>query len=51
MDEGVGHPLEFDFYLYGHAGILGTSRPGHYSVSRNHLSHASEGLVGHAGPL
>ncbi|KAL9712928.1 hypothetical protein Ac2012v2_004168 [Leucoagaricus gongylophorus] len=32
VDEGVCHPIEFDFYLYGHAGILGTSRPAHYSV-------------------
>lgn len=33
VDEEVGHPVEFDFYLQSHAGILGTSRPSHYSVS------------------
>lgn len=32
VDEGVCHPVEFDFYLQSHAGILGTSRPAHYSV-------------------
>ena len=48
VDEGVGHPLEFDFYLYGHAGILGTSRPAHYSVSRTRRYHVTEGLVGHS---
>ncbi|KAF7366306.1 Protein argonaute-2 [Mycena sanguinolenta] len=32
VDRDIGHPTEFDFYLQSHAGILGTSRPGHYSV-------------------
>ncbi|KAF9446932.1 Piwi-domain-containing protein [Macrolepiota fuliginosa MF-IS2] len=32
VDEEVGHPVEFDFYLQSHTGILGTSRPSHYSV-------------------
>ncbi|KAF9528277.1 Piwi domain-containing protein [Crepidotus variabilis] len=32
IDTDIAHPTDFDFYLQSHAGILGTSRPGHYSV-------------------
>ncbi|KAJ4482406.1 argonaute-like protein [Lentinula aciculospora] len=32
VDSGITHPLEFDFYLQSHGGLLGTSRSAHYSV-------------------
>jgi len=32
VEQGVSHPVEFDFYLQSHAGLLGTSRPAHYNV-------------------
>ncbi|KAF9055354.1 argonaute-like protein [Hymenopellis radicata] len=32
VDRDVTHPTEFDFYLQSHGGLLGTSRPAHYSV-------------------
>lgn len=32
VDRDVAHPTEFDFYLQSHGGLLGTSRPAHYSV-------------------
>ncbi|KAH9844266.1 argonaute-like protein [Rhodofomes roseus] len=32
VDREVTHPLELDWYLQSHAGLLGTSRPAHYSV-------------------
>ncbi|KAF7295782.1 Argonaute-like protein [Mycena chlorophos] len=33
VDTHITHPFINDFYLLSHAGILGTSRPAHYSVS------------------
>ena len=32
VDSDVVNPVEFDYYLYGHAGLLGTSKPAHYNV-------------------
>ena len=32
VDSGVVNPVEFDFYLQSHGGLLGTSRPAHYNV-------------------
>ncbi|KAF4619813.1 hypothetical protein D9613_005017 [Agrocybe pediades] len=32
VDTEIAHPTEFDFYLQSHGGLLGTSRPAHYSV-------------------
>ncbi|QRW25262.1 protein argonaute 2 [Rhizoctonia solani] len=39
VDDVVGHPTEFDFYLQSHGGLLGTSRSSHYSVlHENHFT-------------
>jgi hypothetical protein len=32
VDSDVVNPVEFDFYLQSHGGLLGTSRPAHYNV-------------------
>jgi eukaryotic translation initiation factor 2C len=32
VDTDIAHPVEFDYYLQSHAGLLGTSRPSHYNV-------------------
>ncbi|KAJ7608103.1 argonaute-like protein [Mycena polygramma] len=32
VDRAIVNPVDFDFYLQSHGGILGTSRPAHYSV-------------------
>ncbi|KJA16837.1 hypothetical protein HYPSUDRAFT_58011 [Hypholoma sublateritium FD-334 SS-4] len=40
IDTDITHPLEFDFILQSHEGILGTSRPAHYSVLLDALSYA-----------
>lgn len=32
VDQVVAHPVEFDWYLVSHGGLLGTSRPAHYNV-------------------
>jgi hypothetical protein len=32
IDTDVVDPVESDYYLYGHAGLLGTSKPAHYTV-------------------
>ncbi|ESK90827.1 argonaute-like protein [Moniliophthora roreri MCA 2997] len=32
VDTGITHPIEFDYYLQSHGGLLGTSRSAHYHV-------------------
>ena len=33
IDNDVVSPVETDYYLYGHVGLLGTSKPAHHNVS------------------
>ena len=41
IDTTVVSPVEFDYYLYGYAGLLGTSKPAYYNVllDKNGLSY------------
>jgi eukaryotic translation initiation factor 2C len=32
VDTTVVSPVEFDYYLCSHAGLLGTSKPAHYNI-------------------
>ncbi|KAF5361966.1 hypothetical protein D9756_002190 [Leucocoprinus leucothites] len=32
VDQVITHPIDFDYYLLSHGGLIGTSRPAHYSV-------------------
>ncbi|KZT39639.1 argonaute-like protein [Sistotremastrum suecicum HHB10207 ss-3] len=44
VDTDVSHPTEFDFYLLSHGGLLGTSRPAHYSVLYDENGFSSDGM-------
>ncbi|CAE6431878.1 unnamed protein product [Rhizoctonia solani] len=44
VDQVIGHPLEFDFFLLSHAGLIGTSRPAHYSVVHDDNSFTPDAL-------
>ncbi|KAG8696743.1 hypothetical protein FRC11_000519, partial [Ceratobasidium sp. 423] len=44
VDDVVGHPTEFDFYLQSHGGLLGTSRSGHYSVLHDENNFSPDGI-------
>ncbi|KAH9992239.1 Piwi domain-containing protein [Russula compacta] len=44
VDTGVISPIEFDYYLYGHAGLLGTSKPAHYNVLLDEVGFTVDGL-------
>ena len=47
VDTTVVGPVEFDYYLYGHTGLLGTSKPAHYNVllDENGLSYVVPSLA------
>ncbi|KAF8179654.1 argonaute-like protein [Pholiota molesta] len=44
IDTEITHPTDFDFYLCSHAGILGTSRPAHYTVRRCPIADSLQSL-------
>ncbi|KAH9965908.1 argonaute-like protein [Russula dissimulans] len=44
VDSDVVNPVEFDFYLLSHGGILGTSRPAHYNVLVDENKFTADGL-------
>ncbi|GIY63117.1 hypothetical protein CDAR_492341 [Caerostris darwini] len=44
VDSQVTHPLNFDFYLYSHFGMKGTSRPSYYTVLADDNNFSFDGL-------
>lgn len=44
VDQVVAHPVEFDWYLISHGGLLGTSRPAHYNVLYDDNDFQADGL-------
>ncbi|KAI0053586.1 argonaute-like protein [Auriscalpium vulgare] len=44
VDTKVVNPVEFDFYLQSHGGLLGTSRPAHYNVLYDENKFTPDGL-------
>ncbi|KAF8525186.1 Piwi domain-containing protein [Hysterangium stoloniferum] len=46
VDQVLVHPIEYDFYLQSHTGILGTSRSAHYTVLLDELDLPSDGIQG-----
>ncbi|KAL0567403.1 hypothetical protein V5O48_014595 [Marasmius crinis-equi] len=46
IDTGITHPIEFDFYLQSHGGLLGTSRSAHYHVLSDDNHFTADALQG-----
>ncbi|CAD5332317.1 unnamed protein product [Arabidopsis thaliana] len=44
IDSQICHPLNFDFYLCAHAGMIGTTRPTHYHVLYDEIGFATDDL-------
>jgi eukaryotic translation initiation factor 2C len=44
IDQGLGHPIENDYYQLTHGGLLGTSRPAHYSVIHDDNNFSADAL-------
>ncbi|EIM88070.1 argonaute-like protein [Stereum hirsutum FP-91666 SS1] len=44
VDQAVTNPVEFDFYLQSHGGLLGTSRPSHYNVLHDENNFTADGI-------
>ncbi|KAG2021246.1 eukaryotic translation initiation factor 2C [Coprinopsis cinerea AmutBmut pab1-1] len=46
VDREIAHPTEFDYYLLSQGGLLGTSRPSHYSVLYDENGFNSDAMQG-----
>ncbi|KAJ3565826.1 hypothetical protein NP233_g7393 [Leucocoprinus birnbaumii] len=46
LDTGVTSPVEFDWYLQSHGGLLGTSRPAHYEVLYDDSRFSADAIQG-----
>ncbi|CAI0452232.1 unnamed protein product [Linum tenue] len=44
IDNKVGHPKNYDFYLCAHAGMIGTTRPTHYHVLLDQVGFQADDL-------
>jgi len=44
VDTKITSPVEFDYYLLSHNGILGTSKPAHYNVLLDENNFTADGL-------
>jgi len=44
VDRTVVSPKDWDYYLFGHSGLLGTSKPAHYNVLLDENSFTSDGI-------
>jgi len=44
IDTGVVNPHQFDFFLYGHSGIQGTTVPAHYTVLHDENKMSAEDI-------
>ncbi|THH15210.1 hypothetical protein EW146_g5232 [Bondarzewia mesenterica] len=44
IDSDIVNPIEFDFYLQSHGGLLGTSRPSHYNVLYDENGFTPDGI-------
>ncbi|KAL0578891.1 hypothetical protein V5O48_003124 [Marasmius crinis-equi] len=44
VDRDIVHPVEFDFYIQSHGGLLGTSRSAHYHVLHDDNKFSADGL-------
>ncbi|KAK0435064.1 Piwi domain-containing protein [Armillaria borealis] len=44
IDQAITNPVEFDFYLQSHGGILGTSKSSHYNVVHDEFGFSADAI-------